>query len=67
MKVYDMPHHPENTTYDDPIQLILDHGIDGLKPAFKLLLNITSYETEATWSVFISTRLSEFRMSYRRY
>lgn len=39
MKGNDMPHQTDNTTYDDPIQLILDHGIDGLKPAFELLLN----------------------------
>ena len=39
MKGNDMPHQPEDTTCNDPIQLILDHGIDGLKPAFELLLN----------------------------
>lgn len=39
MKGYDMPHQNEDNTHNDPIQLILDHGIDGLKPAFELLLN----------------------------
>ena len=39
MKGNDMPHQIEDNTHNDPIQLILDHGIDGLKPAFELLLN----------------------------
>ena len=45
MKGNDMPHQIEDNTHNDPIQLILDHGIDGLKPAIELLLN-TAMELE---------------------
>jgi hypothetical protein len=40
MKGNDMTHHDQSTGEFDPVQLILKHGLDGMRPAMELLLNL---------------------------
>jgi transposase-like protein len=40
MKGNDMTHPDQSTGELDPVQLILKHGLDGMRPAMELLLNL---------------------------
>jgi hypothetical protein len=49
MKGNDMTHQDQSTGELDPVQLILKHGLDGMRPAMELLLNLAMKAERASF------------------